>query len=480
MAQHDSLYSIIKSLTPNEKKYFKQNAAKLNDAAGKTHYEKLFDALNHWDIEPYNEAAFKKKHKGKSFIKNLAYEKHYLQSLLLKVMRMLHSQSTPQTSFLENIMDYYFLALKGNVHLAQDALNDAKVNAEKAECLEYQLLIEIFELGLYNDTKLDLEVSYNQTKRLIEKLKAEREAFYIASKVLDLSSNRSDKELIKLATTAKKILASESITLKGEKSLTYTMLDYYTQRGQYQEAFEVAKKLVDKMDVSPKSIRYTSTWMLGALYNFLQAASFAEQWVEFKNGLERLKKLEPNYAILAADHFVFVSVNEIKYMVCTNSFENSAQVLKFIEAGLKKYDSNIIKDYRLLLQIHLQYLLFATENYDECLKQIPISQHIAGRDCPNLLMLAEFKILELLCHALTNNYAPLFSQIRSIKRFMKDNKVNDVFFTDIVSLLDEVVKSSGFKSKSVVLGFKKIAISKCSPEFKILQILLTRLLVGEQ
>lgn len=79
MSQHDDLFELIRSLTPSEKRYFKLHADRYSNGGYKKQYEKLFDALNSWPDEPYDEKEFKRRNKGKAFLKNLPSDKNYLR-----------------------------------------------------------------------------------------------------------------------------------------------------------------------------------------------------------------------------------------------------------------------------------------------------------------------------------------------------------------------------------------------------------------
>lgn len=83
------LFILIKSLTPQEKKYFKQLSRVYSDDRENS-YELLFDAIE--AQEAYDEAEIKKKFKGYGFINQLSVAKNYLYDKILDALYNQHSE----------------------------------------------------------------------------------------------------------------------------------------------------------------------------------------------------------------------------------------------------------------------------------------------------------------------------------------------------------------------------------------------------
>ena len=73
MKSSDDLYQLIKSLTNNEKRYFKLFASL---QSGKKNYLRLFEAMDKQQV--YDEGKVKEPFKGEKFINHLPSEKNYL------------------------------------------------------------------------------------------------------------------------------------------------------------------------------------------------------------------------------------------------------------------------------------------------------------------------------------------------------------------------------------------------------------------
>ena len=149
MTPSDELFQLIKSLTPSEKRYFKIHASK--HVIGKSnHYEKLFDALDVLpDDQPYDEAAFKKSLRGKSYGSHLSDEKSHLREMILRAMRVYHAERTPKGQLVEMIHEISFLHSKGFVKSCQQMIDKAMKLAEETEQYPEMLVLNDFMVNLY-------------------------------------------------------------------------------------------------------------------------------------------------------------------------------------------------------------------------------------------------------------------------------------------------------------------------------------------
>jgi D-tyrosyl-tRNA(Tyr) deacylase len=88
MKASDSLFRLIKSLSKNEKGYFKKMAEALAGSGG-SNYLLLFDAIDKQN--EFDEAAIIKKYSKENFVKNLSVTKRNLTDLILKALRLYQS-----------------------------------------------------------------------------------------------------------------------------------------------------------------------------------------------------------------------------------------------------------------------------------------------------------------------------------------------------------------------------------------------------
>ncbi len=107
MKKKGSIFTLIKSLKPSEKRHFKLYASSLNVASN---YLQLFDAIDNQPI--YDENKIKQLFKGKTFIKQLHVTKNYLSKLILKSLRIYHHKISKSAEILDLLKDIEILFAK--------------------------------------------------------------------------------------------------------------------------------------------------------------------------------------------------------------------------------------------------------------------------------------------------------------------------------------------------------------------------------
>ena len=99
MTPSEDLFRLIKSLTPNEKGYFKK-FSKIHVREGKNNYMMLFEAIDK-QIE-YDEKAIINKFSKEQFVKQFPVAKNYLYNLILKALDVYHSVCDLEIGYLIN------------------------------------------------------------------------------------------------------------------------------------------------------------------------------------------------------------------------------------------------------------------------------------------------------------------------------------------------------------------------------------------
>ena len=194
MTPSDELFHLIKSLSPSEKRYFKVHASR--HVIGKSnHYEKLFDALDALpDDKDYDEAAFKRTLRGKSYGKNLSDEKTHLREILLRAMRVYHAERTPKGRLVEMIHEINFLYSKGFVKNCQHQIEKAIKLATDTEQYTELLVLNDFLVRLYREnpamapyTVAEME---QQEQQIMQRITLTREAVYLRMKMTEIQTSQ--------------------------------------------------------------------------------------------------------------------------------------------------------------------------------------------------------------------------------------------------------------------------------------------------
>ena len=135
MKSNQNLFSLIKSMSPTEKRYFRMQSAV--QKKGKTSNSlALFDLINNMDS--YNEAALLSQINNEKLKKNLSTEKVHLYNSILRSLRAYHSSAKPETKIRNLITDVEILNDKGLYKPALQRLKQAWKLADKFEYLHFK------------------------------------------------------------------------------------------------------------------------------------------------------------------------------------------------------------------------------------------------------------------------------------------------------------------------------------------------------
>ena len=113
----DDLFQLIKSLSRNEKGYFKKYTLLYSaQPESANNYTRLFDVID--GMDEYDEIALKKQFTGEKFINQLPVTKNYLYNSILKSLRSYSAQSNDNLKILySNYFTFYVnpnYSLNGN------------------------------------------------------------------------------------------------------------------------------------------------------------------------------------------------------------------------------------------------------------------------------------------------------------------------------------------------------------------------------
>jgi hypothetical protein len=130
MKKRDDLFKLIKSLTRNEKGYFKK-FSKINSSETSSSYMILFDAVDRMKV--YNEATLKKAMEGHIQITALSTLKNYLYDLILRSLRNYYENTDSVIKALNQKADLYILGKKGLVEAKTEIAAPPAKKEEKAK-----------------------------------------------------------------------------------------------------------------------------------------------------------------------------------------------------------------------------------------------------------------------------------------------------------------------------------------------------------
>ncbi len=470
----DYLFRIIHSLTPAEKRYFKIFASR-HVIGTKNNYERLFDEYEKLDaLQPYDEAAFKKVLKGKSWLKNFAVEKKLLEDAVLRAMRSFHSEKTEEGKLADALADIEFLFNKGITESATRLLQKAFDLAYATENLTALITLFDWKLRLTRITQTIKEVDeanadFEEEKRVVQMLELERTIshtrrtiynLYIANK-LKPQLPRFQKEVAALESKGVKLTAYADFGITVSKAILQEC------SGNYLKALEFYGRVIELFtNQHVKLARYNDHFRT-LLSNYLACAHYAERFDLFPPMLEKIAGLKAES--VQEQVRIYISLWQYKLLYYLNGGEQQGapQLLREIENGLKKYAALIPFRTQLNFRFNLCLFHLQNRNYTDLLKAIGNLYAAVGRDKTLNTLLRDAKLLELMAHFSLNSFDVADYQVKNLERWLRENELSNPFLNAVIKLFKgyltagKLVKTNG-----------QLAETDCPPDLAMMKELL--------
>ncbi len=386
MKASDEIFQLVKSLTKQEKTYFKKFASAFTGEEG-SNYLKMFDEISNQAVreEAYNEEKIKKGSYSGKFLKNLSYHKNYLYNMIMSSLINYHKDSK-EIIFIRNLLSQVEI-LTGKL-LYDQALKvlgrAAKIAEEKDMFLlsfEINYLDRILKrltLG-HQESSLLVNDFYNNQKGILEKLLNNVEFFYLHDRINDISRKsatgrtRNDEDMNEL----RKILNSD--LLKDEsKALTFQSRimrnDILLQNGMSTGDYENANKYIsENVSIWEKNLHKTSGKLDGYIFALNNHLITLRRLKLYDEGIETLKKmtdLDKKYPNCLTDKnrvFIFYSANTVKLSGYLEScdFQNLEKQILECEKNFKLYEVKMTLHFRITLYYFLGISNFVLDQYEK-------------------------------------------------------------------------------------------------------------------
>lgn len=467
MKPSTELFSLIKSLTKSEKRFFKLNSSL---QTGEKNYLKIFDFIE--KQKKYDEDELKENFKNETFVKHLPSEKNHLYKLLLKSLRAYYSDRTVSSQLKQEIKNVEILYKKALYKECNKFVKRAKAVARQYEKFYYwfelinwekKLLEEAYESGEFNQ---DLDELIEEETEVIEKLRNLAEYHILYSKINYIFRSggftRNEKEREVVAEIADYHLIKGKNTALSTRATT---ICYYIKGlcaasiRDYEDALINFKKAKSVMDAKPKLKDDLQTRYIYTLSFLMHCYIDSYRFDKAEEVVEQLKALEDEKAHNSLDSKVRLFTSRfIGQMVLYNRqglFEKTLELVPEIEEGLTRFEDKINKEKTLLFTYNTAYAYFGVGEYRKALKNI----NDVLNDNEKMLrqdIYSFSRIFNLIIHFELNNHDFLEYDMKSTQRYLnkheKDYEVEKLFMKEmraLVRLGDESGRKKRFE------GFKK-------------------------
>lgn len=427
---NDPLFDIIRSMSKNEKGFFKK-ASRLHSLNGDKAYLRLFDVID--QMNKFDEEKLKRK--TSSFISDamLPATKNYLKNALLKSLRQFKETISPEMEMNARLSNIEILFRSRLLDLCRKEISAAKRLIENAELFCYYHVIAYWEKQMLNDSERTHHYrSYSaflmtgeaeNVKRLLNLSLFERLAYQVYSITYtkgdgyDLSVSKQLDELMQ-----SRVLESEDQALTLTTKIIYNNIHskYAEVTGDLQRILFHLERVTTLFGSNPKFRRAHISKYMNALYNHAKAAAWAGDTV-FGEQYEKLLHLPADFEITYSP--VFIRVHRLLLMNLRMHKRSAERNIMEIKIELEEYRDNQLAEVpdgyalvRMEVQSFFAFSFFAAEQFRLALKwaNTVLENKNLRED-----VVAYMRLMLLAIHYELENDVLLTSELKSVKRFLE-------------------------------------------------------------
>jgi|GEM_PF-2962501 len=375
MSTH-SLFSLIKSLNPSEKRYFTLFAQRQVQQRN-TNYLKLFEAIN--KQEKYDEGELLKKFRYEGFVKQFAVTKNYLFNMVLKSM-----QEYNEENFIEWKIRNLFLQVKILASKGLDVEAARLIKKTKSLALQYEyyhvimdvLHIEKYLFGNFRIYQQTSEVFVNivEEDTLAFKMAEEHKNIGHVWHYLTLLEQEIGKQpFAEIKSAAAKLIAVDC--MKEEPAISYnSKFRYYASWSLYynlvddqQNNYECCHKciLIREEQIEQQPLQNMDP--LASYYNFLIACEKANQWGQFEYYLRKIKDYQAPTIEVNIRRMHNYCWCGLMYYLHLQDYKKAAEIVQEYRAFFIERQIQFRKDFKIYIEAACGLVCFFNRQYKEAL-----------------------------------------------------------------------------------------------------------------
>ncbi len=445
MKYSQDLFILIKSLDNNEKRYFKLFSSRYHVKEG-SNYIRLFDEIN--NQSEYDEAAVKKKFKGKTFETQLTVIKYKLYFMILKSLESYNSGDSIKIQ-IKSLLNYTGILFDKllNQQARKVILKAKKLAVENeqflllAEAIEWERKINSSE-RFTGKVETDVDAMYEEEKRALKKCLSAVRYDWLHTRM----RLRPDKEgLSRNAETAKQyegILKNNLLLDENKSPSIYTKYRFNATRASY---FFISKDYATAENISEQTVtlleknnfftREDIGYMIHSLRNCILCKLYQKKYAGIPPLLEKLKRLKAKNLRNSVQLYFITAIMELNFYCDIKDFEKATKLAKELENKL--HGPHVYSQEILVAYYYVSYSYFAAGEFLQAKKWI---NKILNHDVIelrsdifsfvkifNLIVHTDLGNQELLEYALKSTYRHLYKKKQLYKvetiilKFIKDN-----------------------------------------------------------
>jgi len=475
MATAKKLFDFIKSLTSNEKRYFRLQTSL---QTGKKNYSTLFEAID--AMENYDKALLIKEFGDEKFVKNLHVTENYLFNRLLESLRTFHADKSIVARINNLLLDAELLKKKGFYELSLKKLKKAEKIALKNH--KHFFLSEILPL------KIDLIASTKQ-KKIIElvddlyhqavenyrRLQEENKYIYLHYWFLLVFRKwrqPKDEAILEKMEEGMQLVADRGYPKDGTfktKYYYYTIQSiYYQIKRNYLAGNKIHEKIIEVWESHPEMIKYNLSVYMARLANYINNCITNGLHEKAQAIIDKLETLSTKNYDEEGEKFQNVYFYKQYCLLSTHQFEEAQKLIPAIEKGMKKYATKINFSRELAFYYNTTINLFLVEEYEQALEWLDKILSVTRTAEPRKDLQRIARILQLAIHYMLGNRDTLEYMFRSVYRNKKLKKEMHLFEKTVLTYFKKLLKvaPSSREEQWLLQGFKEELNSLASEQKK--------------
>ncbi|MCR9288661.1 hypothetical protein N8684_00770 [bacterium] len=454
----NKLFSLIKSLSGSEKRYFKLFA---NTRGGKTNkYIQLFDAIDRQ--ETFNEEKLKRLIYGNDPIESRKYSelKAYLYELILKSLQAFDEKTSVDFRLKNMLQSVRVLFKRSHFEDCKEILKKSKKLAFKYE--QFNTIIDILNWEK-NIAYAETDISFLDKKlpiinkeeewclQRLQNISEYRNIFFqlLLSIRKDVSRRKEQIEELKLIIDHPLLEVFEKAKSHTAQVLFYRIFSvYYFSISDVDSFYKTSQKLISLLESKKILLQENVSEYIAVLNNHVISCGKLNKISEIRDTLEKYSEIKP---ITIDDELKILRQYYMgKFSLCiyTGEFEEGYSALLKHKKQIKKFDPGFFNNNTFYFQYFVIY--FGVGDYGNALKSLndwlALPKNVERKDLQNLA-----RILNLIIHYELENTMLLESLLRSTYRFLsKENRLFE-FEKKFLNFIRESLKPHSKKELKKVL-----------------------------
>jgi hypothetical protein len=340
------LHQLIRSMSMSEKRYFKIHSSRHVIGGDANNYMQLFDAIDKQDA--YDEEEVKRSFGGRTFIKHLPSEKHYLYHQVLDSLNSFNRDKTFLSRYANILVSIEILYNRGLFTQCKKLIDKAKKEAYSLERFSMLLLILRWETLIYikDEDDKNLNRSLSEELRILEVIRVQSVLMKIAFNI----QVQIDKGNLPPGFIRNNENELERSLPAGPETDSFWAKYYYhsavallaSLQNKPTRLYKAYKEIKTLMDGSPQFIKD-----LPGIYhlnsnNLVNVMFLLEKYNEAEMLISQQRRFTHEHGIKrpALSRMVFINTcdNELFLYYKTGRYIEGAAMMKQIEAEVKKIE----------------------------------------------------------------------------------------------------------------------------------------------